>query len=213
DRSLAAAIAPIPPARRLIVTDHDAFGYLAARYGIRIVGTVIPSLSTAAEPDARAITRLADTIRRNHVHAVFAEASVDPRVERAIAAEAGARLGGRLYGDSLGPAGRPAAPYAGVVGPDMAPGGGAGQGGRARPGVGAGRSWGVGGGGRSLGWVSCAAPGGGGGGAAGRTGGGRAPPCGAPRGVVRFPGRAPPAGRPAHAPRGAGARHDFPATA
>jgi len=120
DRSLAAEIAPIPPSRRLIVTDHDAFGYLAARYGLRIVGTVIPSLSTAAEPDARAITRLADTIRKNHVHAVFAEASVDPRVERAIAAEAGARLGGRLYGDSLGPAGGPAATYVGMMRTNMA---------------------------------------------------------------------------------------------
>jgi len=120
DRRLAAEIAPFPPARRLIVTDHDAFGYFAARYGIRVVGTVIPSLSTAAEPDARQLTRLAATIRRSGVHAVFSEQSVNPRVARAIASEAGARLGRSLFGDSLGPAGSPAATYIGMMRANMA---------------------------------------------------------------------------------------------
>src|SRR2546423_296225 len=118
-RRLAAEIAPFPPARRLIVTDHDAFGYFAARYGIRVVGTVIPSLSTAAEPDARQLTRLAKTIRRTGVHAVFSEQSVNPRVERAIASEAGARVGRSLYGDSLGPAGSPGATYIGMMRANM----------------------------------------------------------------------------------------------
>ena len=47
------------------------------------------------------------TIRREHVKAVFAESSVNPKVEAAIAREAGARVGRALWADSLGPEGSP----------------------------------------------------------------------------------------------------------
>src|SRR5438270_2835908 len=67
DARLRRRIAPVPPRDRLIVTDHDAFGYFARRYRIRVAGAVIASLSSAAEPGARALTRLAATIRREGV--------------------------------------------------------------------------------------------------------------------------------------------------
>jgi ABC-type Zn uptake system ZnuABC Zn-binding protein ZnuA len=119
DRELAARIGTVPAARRRIVTDHDAFGYFARRYGITIVGTVIPSLSTAAEPSAGDVTRLVSTIRREGVRVVFSESSVDPRLQRAIADESGATLGAPLYGDSLGPAGQPAGTYLGMMRANM----------------------------------------------------------------------------------------------
>ena len=43
----------VPPARRKLVTDHDAFGYFARRYGIEVVGAVIPSQTTQAQPSAK----------------------------------------------------------------------------------------------------------------------------------------------------------------
>jgi zinc/manganese transport system substrate-binding protein/manganese/iron transport system substrate-binding protein len=111
DRSLAAKIATVPAARRKLVTNHDAFGYLARRYGIRVVGAVIPSVSTKAEPSARQLAKLVDTIRREGVHVIFPESSVDPKLERAIADEAGARVGPGLFADSLGPADGPGGTY------------------------------------------------------------------------------------------------------
>ena len=111
DRSLAAKIATVPAVRRKLVTNHDAFGYFARRYGIRVVGAVIPSVSTGAEPSARDLAKLVDTIRREGVRVIFAESSVDPKLERAIADEAGARVGPGLFADSLGPAGGPGATY------------------------------------------------------------------------------------------------------
>lgn len=115
DRELAARIATVPSAKRKIVTDHDAFGYLTDRYGIRVVGTVIPSLSTDAEPGAAELAKLAATVRREGVRVVFAEAGSDPALAGALAAEAGAILGEELYADSLGPAGSPGATYIGMM--------------------------------------------------------------------------------------------------
>src|SRR5205823_4263580 len=94
-----------------LVTDHDAFGYFARRYGIDVVGAVIPSQTTQAQPSARDTARLVALIRREHVRAVFPESSVNARLARAIARETGARADLVLYGDTLGPAGSPGATY------------------------------------------------------------------------------------------------------
>jgi ABC-type Zn uptake system ZnuABC Zn-binding protein ZnuA len=115
DRELRRRIATVPAARRKLVTDHDAFGYLADRYGIRVVGAVIPSLSTAAEPSARDVVRLVQTIRSEGVCTVFSESSVSPKLAREVASEAGASVDASLYGDTLGPAGSPGATYLGMM--------------------------------------------------------------------------------------------------
>jgi ABC-type Zn uptake system ZnuABC Zn-binding protein ZnuA len=107
-------VATVPPADRKLVTNHDAFGYLAAHYGIRVVGSVFPALSTAAQPSAQDVASLIGRIRAQHVRAIFTESSLDPAVERQIGAEAGARVFADLYGDSLGPAGSPGATYLGM---------------------------------------------------------------------------------------------------
>jgi ABC-type Zn uptake system ZnuABC Zn-binding protein ZnuA len=107
-------VATVPPADRKLVTNHDAFGYLAAHYGIRVVGSVFPALSTAAQPSAQDVASLIGRIRAQHVRAIFTESSLDPAVERQIGFEAGARVFADLYGDSLGPAGSPGATYLGM---------------------------------------------------------------------------------------------------
>jgi zinc/manganese transport system substrate-binding protein len=104
-------IARVPPAQRTLVTTHDAFGYLAAHYGIRLVGAVIPSQSTAAAPSANAVADLIRRIRAEHVRTVFTESSLNPALAEQIAAETGARVTADLYGDSLGPPGSPGATY------------------------------------------------------------------------------------------------------
>jgi ABC-type Zn uptake system ZnuABC Zn-binding protein ZnuA len=111
DAAVKACIDKVPAADRTLVTTHDALGYYARRYGIRVVGAVIPSRSTVAQPSAGEISRLVDTIRREHVKAVFAESSVRPDVEDAIARESGARVGRALWADTLGPPGSGGATY------------------------------------------------------------------------------------------------------
>jgi ABC-type Zn uptake system ZnuABC Zn-binding protein ZnuA len=107
-------LAHVPPAKRKLVTNHDAFGYLAAHYGITIVGSVIPSLSSAAEPNARDTARLIERIKREHVKAIFTESSINPKLEQQIARDAHVKVYANLYGDTLGPAGSPGATYLGM---------------------------------------------------------------------------------------------------
>jgi zinc/manganese transport system substrate-binding protein/manganese/iron transport system substrate-binding protein len=111
DRAVAACWRRVPPARRRIVTTHDALGYYARRYGLQIVGTVIPSRSTEAQPSAGDTAQLISDIRRAGVRAIFAESSVSPKLADAIARETGARVGRALWADSLGPRGSDGASY------------------------------------------------------------------------------------------------------
>jgi zinc/manganese transport system substrate-binding protein len=114
DRAITACIDRVPRAQRKLVTDHDAFGYFARRYGLAVVGAVIPSQTTVAQPSAGELTRLAEVIRRENVRAVFPESSISPKLARAIAAETGASSDFTLYGDTLGPRGSDGATYLGM---------------------------------------------------------------------------------------------------
>jgi zinc/manganese transport system substrate-binding protein len=96
----------IPPARRGIVTNHDALGYFMAEYGLHFIGSVFPSLDVSSEPNPAQLAALADTIRREGVVAIFSESAVNPRLAQAIADETGAHVVDTpLYTDSLGPPG------------------------------------------------------------------------------------------------------------
>jgi len=103
DRDTAACIDKLPRSDRKLVTTHDSLGYYAARYGLDVIGAVIPSQSTEGQPSAGDVAELVDTIRATGVKAVFAESSVDPKVEQAIARETGATVGTPLWADTLGP--------------------------------------------------------------------------------------------------------------
>ncbi len=111
DRKVQACIDAVPAGERLLVTSHDALGYYARRYGIRVVGTVIPSLSTSGQPSAGEVDALVKTIRETGVKTIFAESSVNAKVEDAIAREAGVTVGQELWADSLGPEGSAGGTY------------------------------------------------------------------------------------------------------
>jgi ABC-type Zn uptake system ZnuABC Zn-binding protein ZnuA len=95
----------IPPGGRKLVTNHDALGYFAKAFGLTIVGAVIPSVSTQAEPSAGETAKLLQTIRHEKVKAIFAESNVNPKLVDTLARDAGVKVVADLYGDSLGPAG------------------------------------------------------------------------------------------------------------
>jgi zinc/manganese transport system substrate-binding protein len=114
DAGIARCVAAVPVAQRKLVTDHDAFAYFAKRYDIDVVGAVIPSQTTQAQPSAGDLAELVATIRREHVKAVFPESSINPKLANAIARETGASSDLTLYGDTLGPAGSAGATYLGM---------------------------------------------------------------------------------------------------
>ena len=98
-----ACVERVPVADRKLVTDHDALGYFARRYGIEVTGAVIPSQSTQAQPSAGEVADLVRTIRDEGVRAVFPESSVNTKLAEAIARQTGATVGDTLYADTLGP--------------------------------------------------------------------------------------------------------------
>jgi len=115
DRDVAACMRRVPAAQRKLVTTHDALGSFAERYDIEVIGSVLDSLSTQAQPSAGDTRDLVEQMRSGRVRVLFAESSVAPRLEKAIAREAGARVGDALYADTLGPEGSPGATYVGSI--------------------------------------------------------------------------------------------------
>jgi ABC-type Zn uptake system ZnuABC Zn-binding protein ZnuA len=115
DTAVAACIDKVPAEQRKLVTTHDALGYYAQRYGIEVIGAVIPSLSTSGQPSAGETAELVKTIRDENVKAIFAESSVNAKVEQAIARETGATVGKALWADTLGPPGSDGATYIGSI--------------------------------------------------------------------------------------------------
>jgi len=111
DGGIAACMNRVAPAARKLVTDHDAFNYFARRYAITVVGAVIPSQTTQAQPSAGDVARLTRLIRREGVKAVFPESSINPKLAQAIARQTGATSDHTLYGDTLGPKGSSGATY------------------------------------------------------------------------------------------------------
>ena len=115
DRRIEQCINSIPAEERKIVTDHDALEYFADRYDIEIVGTVIPALTSEAQPSAGDLAELEAVIEREDVKAVFPESAYSPNLAEAVAADTGASTEYSLYGDTLGPDGSGAETWAGMM--------------------------------------------------------------------------------------------------
>jgi len=115
DRSVAACIEQIPERQRKLVTTHDALGYYADRYGLDVVGALIPSLSSQAQPSGKDIEELVQQMERLDVKAIFPENSLNPKLEKAVARETGAKVGTALYADTLGPEGSAGSTYVGSI--------------------------------------------------------------------------------------------------
>lgn len=117
DRWIAERLAPIAPAGRVLVTSHDAFHYYCREYDLRPAAPA--GWSTGEEigggPTAGRRQETVDSIRRHGVKAIFVETSVNPKLIRVIAEEAGVRIGGELYSDSMGPPGSAAETYLGMM--------------------------------------------------------------------------------------------------
>jgi manganese/iron transport system substrate-binding protein len=103
-------IETIPAENRQLVTDHDSFGYYVDRYGLELVGAVIPAFSTNAQPSAQELVALQNAITKYGVKAVFVSTTVNPVLSERVAEDTGIKLV-PLYTGSLGEVGSGAETY------------------------------------------------------------------------------------------------------
>jgi zinc/manganese transport system substrate-binding protein len=109
DKWVRSTLDAVPPAKRRVITSHDAFGYFGAAYRIEFLSPA--GLSTDAEPSAGALSALITQIRAERIKAIFIENVTDPRLVDMLARETGAKLGGALYSDALSKLGEGAETY------------------------------------------------------------------------------------------------------
>lgn len=114
--SIEETVGALPPERRQLVTNHDALGYFADRYGFEVVGTVIPGTAAQADPNAADFAALAATVRDTGVPAIFSETTQSDRLAAALAAEVGRDVEVvELYTGALGEPGSGADTYVGML--------------------------------------------------------------------------------------------------
>jgi len=92
DRWIAEQFAAIPAERRLIVADHIIFGYMADRYGLRQLGSIIPGVSTSASPSTQELAALQDMIADYSVPAIFVGDIANKQLAEQIARDTGVRI-------------------------------------------------------------------------------------------------------------------------
>jgi ABC-type Zn uptake system ZnuABC Zn-binding protein ZnuA len=111
DRWIADRVNEVPEARRLLVTNHESFGYFADHYGFKIIGTVLPSVSTGSSPSAQQLAALIDRIKVTGAKAIFLETGTNPQLAEQVAKETGCKVVTNLYTHSITDARGPAPTY------------------------------------------------------------------------------------------------------
>ena len=115
DAELTALFATIPADRRTLVTNHDTLGYLADRYGLSVIGTVLGGSSSLAETNPAALEELAQVIIATGLPAIFAEAETSTRDINALANRISGLKVVTLFTESLDAPGTTADTYLGFL--------------------------------------------------------------------------------------------------
>ena len=102
DAEVGDVLSVVPQDQRVLVTNHDVFGYFAERYDFEILGALIPAGTTLAEPSSKGINDLAALIAEAGVPAIFADTSSPSRVADALAGEGIGVEGVELFSESRG---------------------------------------------------------------------------------------------------------------
>jgi zinc/manganese transport system substrate-binding protein len=116
DATITSEFAATEPAARNLVTNHDSLSRFADRYGLTIVDTIIPSVSTSAQASAADLDKAIDAIQDNDVNAIFADSTGSDELAQALADELGRDISViELYTESLGEPGSDADTYIGMM--------------------------------------------------------------------------------------------------
>ena len=89
DGEIEGILAVVAQDHREMVTNHEAFGYFAARYGFETIGVVIPGGSTLTEPSSAELADLVEVMEQSGTSAIFAETTQPTALAEAVAAELG----------------------------------------------------------------------------------------------------------------------------
>ncbi len=113
-----AQMATIPEEKRILVTAHDAFGYLGRAYDIEVRG--LQGISTVTEAGLYDLTHMIDMLVERKIKAVFVESSVPRKAIEAVVEGCRQRgldieIGGELFSDAMGEGGTPEGTYIGMV--------------------------------------------------------------------------------------------------
>lgn len=117
DYETKAKLSGLPPARRLLVTSHDAFSYFGRRYQIEVMA--LQGISTVSEFGLNDVKRLSDTLTKRRLPALFVESSVSARSIQALQEACNQKghsikIGGSLFSDAMGPKNEPTGTYIGM---------------------------------------------------------------------------------------------------
>jgi ABC-type Zn uptake system ZnuABC Zn-binding protein ZnuA len=115
DAWIKAQVQNIPQVHRLLVTNHETFGYFAERYGFTVVGAIVPSITSGAAPSALELAALVDQIRSSGAPAIFLETGTNPQLADQIASETGVKVISDLHTHSLSSPDGPAPTYIGMM--------------------------------------------------------------------------------------------------
>ncbi len=115
DSEVEELVAAIPEEQRVLITNHEVFGYFADRYGFELVGVVIPGGTTAESASAGELAELATVIEAEDVPAIFADTSSSSDLAETLAAEVGDVSVVELYSESLGEPGSDGETYLDMV--------------------------------------------------------------------------------------------------
>ena len=115
DAEVAAKVEQLPAESRELVTNHEALGYFADRYGFEVIGTVIPTPASMAQASPAQLEELAEIIEHAGIKAIFAETLHSVDDVEALAARVGDVEVVTLYTGSLGPSGSGAEDYLGFL--------------------------------------------------------------------------------------------------
>ncbi|KAF0108262.1 MAG: ABC transporter substrate binding protein [Anaerolineaceae bacterium] len=110
DAWIRAQVEQVPPANRLLVSDHAVLGYFAARYGFTQAGSITGSFSSEAAPSAQELAALEDKIRADGVRAIFVTEASNQSLADQVARDTGIQAVW-LYHASLTEAGGPVPTY------------------------------------------------------------------------------------------------------
>jgi len=107
--NLSNQLSNIPIKKRIVITSHDAFGYLGREFNIQFLAPL--GLSLDAEASAEDVANIINQIKEKKVTALFMENINNPKLLKMISLESGIPLGGKLYSDALGEIDGPAGTY------------------------------------------------------------------------------------------------------
>lgn len=112
-----ADLAAVPADQRILVTNHDTFGYFARDYDFEVLGDAFSSITTAGgDPSAADVAALVEEIEASGVPAIFPENVANAGLIENVANEAGVAVAPSLYTDALGPEGSDGETYVAMMG-------------------------------------------------------------------------------------------------